>query len=145
LRVEVGPNEVEDDAVTTVRRDTGEKNMGTDREDFIESAQDRLDDIQEGLYTELEEYLEENIREAESKNEILSTIGRNRGYVRTRWCGDEACEQEVKDEISAEIVVLPFREDSEPASIQATDEHIEGECAVCGDEAERWAYFAKNY
>jgi prolyl-tRNA synthetase len=145
LRVEVGPNEVEDQAVTTVRRDTGDKEMGTDREDFIESAQERLDEIQEGLYSELEEYLEDNIREAESKNEILQTIGKNRGYVKTRWCGNEECEDEIKDQVAAEIVVLPFREDSEPASIQASDEHIEGECAVCGENAERWAYFAKNY
>jgi prolyl-tRNA synthetase len=145
LRVEVGPNEVEDEAVTAVRRDTSDKEMGTDREDFIESAQERLDEIQEGLYSELEEYLEDNIREAESKNEILQTIGKNRGYVKTRWCGNEECEDEIKDQVAAEIVVIPFREDSEPASIQASDEHIDGECAVCGENAERWAYFAKNY
>ena len=97
------------------------------------------------MYEELEEYQHENIREAESKNEILATIGKSRGYVKTRWCGKESCEEEVKDEVSAEIVVLPFREDSEPATIQDSEEHIDGECAVCGEKAERWAYFAKNY
>ncbi|MFB6116625.1 MAG: proline--tRNA ligase, partial [Candidatus Nanosalina sp.] len=113
--------------------------------EFIENVQDRLDEIQEGLYNELEEYLHENIREADSKEEILQTIGKNRGYVKTKWCGDESCEEEIKDQVAAEIVVLPFREDSEPATVQASDEHIDGECAVCGDNAERWAYFAKNY
>jgi prolyl-tRNA synthetase len=145
LRVEVGPNEMEDNAVTTVRRDTGDKEMGLDREEFIDSAEATLEDIQASMYSELEEYLHENIREAESKNEILATIGKSRGYVKTRWCGDEACEDEVKDEVSAEIVVLPFREDSKPATIQDSEEEIDGECAVCGEEAERWAYFAKNY
>ncbi len=145
LRVEVGPNEMEDEAVTTVRRDTGDKEMGLDREEFIETAEETLDDIQESMYNELEEYLEENIREAESKNEILATIGKNRGYVKTRWCGDEECEEEIKDEVSAEIVVLPFQEDSKPATIQDEDEEIDGECSICGEEAERWAYFAKNY
>ncbi|MFB6158292.1 MAG: proline--tRNA ligase anticodon binding domain-containing protein, partial [Candidatus Nanohalobium sp.] len=145
LRVEVGPNEVEDEAVTTVRRDTGDKEMGIDREQFLGNVEDRLDEIQEGLYNELEEYLHENIREAESKEEILQTIGKNRGYVKSRWCGDESCEEEIKDQVAAEIVVLPFREDSKPATIQASEEHIDGECAVCGDKAERWAYFAKNY
>jgi prolyl-tRNA synthetase len=145
LRVEVGPNELNDEAVTAVRRDTGDKEMGIDREEFIESAEKRLDEIQEGLYNQLEEYLEENIREAGDKEEILMTIGKNRGYVKTRWCGKEECEEEIKDEVAAEIVVLPFREDSEPSTIQASDEHIDGECAVCGESAERWAYFAKNY
>ncbi|PSH02445.1 MAG: proline--tRNA ligase, partial [Nanohaloarchaea archaeon QH_8_44_6] len=122
-----------------------EKEMGIDRKQFIEEAEERLEEIQEGLYNELEKYLEENIREAESKQEILATVGKNRGYVKTRWCGKEKCEEEIKEEVSAEIVVLPFREDSEPASIQASDEQIDGECAVCGENAERWAYFAKNY
>jgi prolyl-tRNA synthetase len=145
LRVEVGPNEMEDDAVTTVRRDTGDKEMGLDREEFIDSAEATLEDIQASMYEELEEYLHENIREAESKNEILATIGKSRGYVKTRWCGDESCEAEVKEEVSAEIVVLPFEEGSKPATIQASDEEIDGQCAICGEEAERWAYFATNY
>jgi prolyl-tRNA synthetase len=147
LRVEVGPNEVEQGNITIKRR--VEDKDGISQKIFEKTEADRvsreLDKIQERMYEELEEYLEENIREAESKNEILSTVGRNRGYVKTKWCGKERCEEEIKDEVSAEIVVLPFQEDSEPASIQDEEEHIDGECAVCGDSAERWAYFAKNY
>ena len=145
LRVEIGPNEMEDNTVTTVRRDNGDKEMGVNREEFIDSAEEVLEDIQASMYEELQEYLHENIREASSKNEILSTIGKNRGYVKSRWCGKESCEEEIKDQVSAEIVVLPFQEDSKPETIQASEEEIEGECAVCGEEAERWAYFAKNY
>jgi prolyl-tRNA synthetase len=145
LRVEVGPNEVEDDAVSTVRRDTGNKEMGVDRGEFVSEAEDIFEDIQESMFGELEEYLHENIRKADSKNEILSTIGKNRGYVKTKWCGKEECEEEVKDQVAAEIVVLPFREDSKPATIQENSEQISGECAICGEKAERWAYFAKNY
>ena len=145
LRIEVGPNEIEEKAVTTVRRDNGEKEMGIDKDKFISNAEDVLDDIQESMYNELEEYQQENIREADSKNEILATIGKSRGYVKTRWCGKEECEEEIKDEVSAEIVVLPFQEDSKPATIQEEGEEISGDCAVCGESAERWAYFAKNY
>lgn len=143
LRVEIGPNEVEDEAVTTVRRDNGEKDMGRNREEFMEQAETILENIQKSLYTELEDYLEENIREADSKQEILGTIGKNRGYVKTKWCGDEGCEEEVKEEVSAEIVVLPFRENSEPETIRK--DSVEGGCAICGNDAKKWAYFAKNY
>jgi len=145
LRVEVGPNEMEDKAVTTVRRDNGDKEMGIDRDEFVGEAESTLEDIQQSLYNELEEYLHENIREADSKNEILATIGKNRGYVKSRWCGDEECEEEIKNEVAAEIVVLPFQQGSKPATIQEEEEQIDGECAVCGEGAERWAYFAKNY
>lgn len=144
LRLEVGPNEMEDKEVTAARRDNGEQ-TSFDLDSTNAEVDSLLDAVQEGLYNELEEYLHENIREAESKNEILGTIGKSRGYVKTRWCGDESCEEEIKEEVAAEIVVLPFQEDSEPASIQDEDNHIDGKCAVCGDSAERWAYFAKNY
>ncbi len=145
LRVEIGPNEMEDETVTYVRRDNGEKEMGVDLGDFVETVEDTLNDIQKSMYNELENYQQENIRKAASKEEILGTIGKNRGYVKTRWCGKESCEEEVKDQVSAEIVVLPFDEDSKPAQVRSEDDEIEGECAVCGEDAVTWAYFAKNY
>jgi hypothetical protein len=40
---------------------------------------------------------------------------------------------------------LQFREESKPATIQYSKEEIDGECSICGEEAERWVYFAKNY
>ena len=144
LRLEVGPNEMEDETVTAVRRDTGEKEEIA-FEDLEERATELMDEIQESMYNELEEYLHENIRQADSKNEILATIGKSRGYVKTRWCGKEECEAEIKDEVAAEIVILPFQEDSKPATIQDSEEEIDGECAICGENAERWTYFAKNY
>jgi prolyl-tRNA synthetase len=144
LRLEIGPNEVEDEELTTVRRDTGEQGS-MNLEALNTKIQDRLEDIQEHMYSELADYLESNIRTAHTKEEILGTIGKSRGYVKARWCGDEECEAQIKDQVSAEIVVLPFREDSKPATIQTSDEALEGDCAVCGEKAERWAYFAKNY
>ncbi|MFB6190353.1 MAG: proline--tRNA ligase [Candidatus Nanohaloarchaea archaeon] len=144
LRLEIGPNEVEDEEVTAVRRDTGDREV-LDRDEVAGETDSLLEEVQDSLYGELEDYLQENIRLAESKQEILGTIGKNRGYVKTRWCGKETCEKEVKDEVAAEIVILPFDEDSKPETLQEEDECIDGECAICGDDAKRWAYFAKNY
>ncbi len=142
LRLEIGPNEVSDAEVTAVRRDTDEQESIPVGE-AEEEVEQLLYDVQRSMYNRLEEYLEENIREAESKQEILGIIGKNRGYVKAKWCGEESCEEEVKQEVAAEIVVLPFREDSKPEEIR--EEEIEGECAVCGENAKKWVYFAKNY
>lgn len=143
LRIEVGPDEMENETLTLVRRDNSEKiNIETGE---IEKTTDILSTIQNHLYTELEEYLEDHIHQADSKEEILKQIGSNRGYVKTKWCGREKCESEVKEEISAEIVVLPFREDSKPSSLISKNEEVDGKCSVCGEEAQTWAYFAKNY
>lgn len=142
LRLEIGPNEMEDEEVTAARRDNGEQ-LTIQLENVEDKVRETLDDIQKSLFDELKDYQQENIREAESKKEILGTIGKNRGYVKTRWCGKESCETEIKDQVAAEIVVLPFDEDSKPESIH--EEDIGGGCAVCGEDAKRWAYFAKNY
>jgi prolyl-tRNA synthetase len=66
----------------------------------------------------------------------MGTIGRYGGYVKTGWCGDEACEQVIKEKVAAEIVMLPLDEDAGP---------VHDDCTICGDPAEETAYFAKSY
>ncbi len=143
LRIEIGPDEAESGTATMVRRDTGDREE-VEVSDLNTRVNELMDEIQENLYQELERYQENNIRTAESKKEILGTIGRSRGYVRARWCGSESCEAEIKDEVAAEIVVLPFSEDSAPETVQG-EPTIQGECAVCGEDASKWAWYAKNY
>ena len=58
------------------------------------------------------------------------------GYVKTGWCGDEDCEAEIKDEIAAEIVMLPLDDEAEP---------VHDTCGICEEPAEETAYFAKSY
>ncbi|WP_433626964.1 proline--tRNA ligase [Halomicrococcus sp. NG-SE-24] len=135
VRFEIGPNEVEDDEVTVVHRPDGES-VTEERVDIVETTRDHFDAVFDKLYEAAEENLEENVREAYEVSQILGTIGQHGGYVKTPWCGDEACETVVKDEIAAEIVMLPLDRDEEP---------IGEECAVCGDAAEETAYFAKSY
>jgi prolyl-tRNA synthetase len=143
LRIEIGPDEAESGTATLVRRDTGDREEAEISE-LDARVNELMDEIQEELYRELERYQQDNVRTAKSKDQILGTIGRNRGYVRARWCGDESCETEIKDEVAAEIVVLPFKEESTPKGVQKESE-IQGECAVCGEDARKWAWYAKNY
>jgi prolyl-tRNA synthetase len=135
LRIEVGPHEVEDDEVTLVHRPDGESET-VDREGLADTVGDHLDTVFAKLKADAEATLEENVREAESRAEILGTIGQHGGYVKAGWCGDEACETEIKDQIAAEIAMVPMDRDAEP---------IHEDCAVCGDSATETAYFAKTY
>jgi len=135
LRVEVGPNEVEDEEVTLNHRPDGESET-VDREGLVETVDDHLDTIFAKLKARAEENLEENVREAESREEILGTLGQHKGYVKAPWCGDEECEEPIKDAMAAEIVMVPLDRDAEP---------IGDECAICGEDAEETAYFAKSY
>ncbi|WP_135820333.1 proline--tRNA ligase [Halostella litorea] len=135
VRFEIGPNEVEDERVTVVHRPDGES-VEADRDGIADAVEDHFEDVHDKLYAAAEENLEENVREAHSPEDILGTIGRYGGYVKTPWCGDEACETAIKEEIAAEIVMTPLDDDAEP---------IGDDCGVCGDEAVETAYFAKSY
>ncbi|ESP89045.1 proline--tRNA ligase [Candidatus Halobonum tyrrellensis] len=139
VRFEIGPHEVDDGEVTVVHRPDGEETT-VDREGVAETARDHLDTVYGKLYAAAEERLDTEVREADSRSEILGTIGQHGGYVKAPWCGDEACETEIKDQIAAEIVMVPFPDDDD----RRDDDH-DDDCAVCGDHATRTAYFAKSY
>jgi len=135
LRIEIGPHEVEDDDVTIVHRPDGEEET-VGRENLARNVDDHLDTVFAKLKASAEETLEENVREADSREDILGTIGQHGGYVKAPWCGDEDCEEPIKEAIAAEIVMVPMDRDEEP---------IGDECAICGDAATETAYFARSY
>ena len=135
LRLEIGPNETDDDQVTVVHRPDGDRHVES-RSGIGETVFDHLATIHEKLYEAAAANLEENVREAESRDEILGTIGRHGGYVRAPWGGAEACEAEIKEQIAADIVMVPLEADESPAG---------DACAVCGGDATETAYFARSY
>ena len=137
VRMEIGPNEADDGTVTLVHRPDGESTE-EGREDIAETVSSHFDEVYAKLYAAAEENLESNVREAEDRAEILGTIGQHGGYVKAPWCGDEACEDEIKDQIAAEIVMVPLND--EDAEI-----HHGEDCAICDDDAAETAYFAKSY
>ncbi len=135
LRIEIGPNEVAEETVTLVHRPDGEK-RSVEVDGLDETVGSELDEIHDKLYEAAAENLEENVRTATSREEILGTIGQHGGYVKSGWCGDERCEEPIKDAIAAEIVLVPLDRDEEP---------IHDTCAICDEPATETVYFARTY
>jgi prolyl-tRNA synthetase len=142
VRFEIGPHEVADDEITVVHRPDGESTT-VDRDDIDETVFDHFDEVYAKLFAAAEENLAENVREADSRNEILGTIGQHGGYVKAPWCGEEDCETEIKDQIAAEIVMVPMKGNDEQHHSAVREGDCD--CAVCGEAAETTAYFAKSY
>jgi prolyl-tRNA synthetase len=135
LRIEIGPNEAGEKTVTLVHRPDGESET-VSRENLVSEVTTAFDRIYAKLYAAAEETLNSNVRQAMSRNELLGTIGRHGGYVQTPWCGEEACETAIKDEIAAEIVMVP---------LEGEGIHHGHSCAICDNPATETAYFAKSY
>ena len=68
--------------------------------------------------------------------EILSTLAeKGDGFVRAPWCGDEACEDAVKEKTGVSSRCIPFGETLAPGS----------RCVCCGREAKHLVYWGKAY
>ena len=58
------------------------------------------------------------------------------GFAKAMWCGDQACEDEIKDRFNASSRNMPFDQAGETF----------GEtCVCCGKKAAKVMYFAKAY
>ncbi len=143
VRIEIGPNEAADDEVTLVHRPDNAKTVEP-REGVAETVDEHLEAVYDKLYTAAETNLEENIRTADSPEEIMGTIGQHGGYVAVPWCGDPACEEVIKEKVAAEIVMQPLAEDGSEGEPKAPEDD-DATCVICGEPATEIAYFAKSY
>ena len=135
LRIEIGPRDVKAGTAVVVRRDTRVKESVA-----LASLKDRvtvlLDEIQKGLFEQALRFREDNTHNASNYQEFKSIMENERGFIRAVWCGNEACEDKIKEETQATIRVLPL----EPESAET-----DGVCVCCGEPGRTPAFFAKAY
>ena len=129
LRIEIGPKEIQNEEITTVRRDTAEK------ESFAlgqatEEASRLLQKIQDNLYKEADEFLRTHTREINSYDDFKKVIESDRGFLLAFWCENLECEVKIKEETKATVRCLP---------LDAKEEN--GKCIYCGGLAKhRWLF-----
>jgi prolyl-tRNA synthetase len=133
LRIEVGPKDVAKNSVVLVRRDTGEK-IEVSLEGLDAKVTGLLETIQEELYKKASEFLKNNVHTVKNYDEFKETLAKKKGIIHAPWCGDQGCEDKIKEETSAKITNIPF------------DQGKLGEkCIYCGKKAKEMANFAKSY
>jgi prolyl-tRNA synthetase len=133
LRLEIGPKDLAKGQVMVVRRDTGEK-MAVKEEKLVETVEKLLNNIQENLFNKAKSFLQKNIREVSDYNKFKEVIEKKRGLIKTYWCGNEDCEDKIKEETKASIRCIPFEQ-----------EEASGKCIYCGKESSTLVYFARAY
>ncbi len=133
IRIEIGPRDLDKGHVVIVRRDTGDKEFIA-REELPALLPGLLDRIQDDMLQKALEFREANTRSGSDYEEFKKIMETERGLFLAPWCGDDSCEEKVKNETRATIRCLPF--DREP----------EGDkCFACGGKAVEAAYFARAY
>jgi prolyl-tRNA synthetase len=133
LRLEVGPRDLENNQCVVVRRDTGEK-MTLPLDGIETTIQKLLDEIHGAMYAKAQQSLASRIYDADSWTSFVDQVRERPGFIRAMWCGDEACEQKIKDETGATSRCMPF-----------VDVQHEGTCIACGRAADKLVVWGKAY
>jgi prolyl-tRNA synthetase len=138
LRLELGPRDLANQTVMLARR-TGGPKESVALGGLPERLHAEMDAMQQALLQAATARREANsIRNATRADLIEKTSGEGGGgFVYGGWCGQRACEAEIKEQTKATIRVLPdveFRSEVTPAR-----------CLWCGGPSVTEAVWAKAY
>jgi len=146
LRVEIGPRDMADDAVFVGRRDRSPKaRESIPREQFIATACEILDDIQQQLFARALAFQEAHtqvIDDREAFYDYFTPKNGERpeihgGFALSGWCGQNDCENRIKEDLKVTIRCIPF---ALPDGVAG-----QGPCICCGAPGGGRVYFAKAY
>ena len=130
VRLEIGPKDVANQAVMSVRRDTRAKES-IPLAQLAERLPALLADIQQGLFQQALDHRTANTTLVHTLDEVIAHFAaEKRGFVAVPWDGSAAFEAKVKEQTGATLRCVPF--DTERFASIAKDGH-------------RVALFARSY
>ncbi|MCI8416779.1 MAG: proline--tRNA ligase [Lachnospiraceae bacterium] len=133
VRIELGPKDIEANQAVLVRRDTREKLTVS-----LDELEEKLGQVLTAMQTEMLEraraHRDAHTYDAQNYEEFVDIVNNKPGFVRGMWCGDQACEDKIKEETSATSRCMPFQQ-----------ERIAETCVCCGRPAKSLVYWGKAY
>ena len=134
LRLEIGPKDIEAGQCVLVRRDNREK-VVVKLEDLETVVPQMLKDVHNALYQKALENRERRTFACTSMDEIAAKLQENGdGFVKAMWCGDEECEDKVKEVTGVGSRCIPFDQ-----------ENLSDRCVCCGKPAQHMVLWGKAY
>lgn len=134
VRVEIGPKDIEASQCVIATRHNGEKNI-ISLDELEETVAKKLNEVRDGLYKKALENRERRTYACKTMDEIISVLEeKGDGFVKAMWCGDEACEDIVKEKTGVGSRCIPFEQ-----------ENISDVCVCCGKPAKAMVYWGKAY
>ena len=133
IRVEIGPKDIEANKCVICRRDTREK-----IEVSLDELESKVAEILDTMQTEMLEiaraHREDHTYVAKNMEEFEKLFTEKSGFVKAMWCGDQACEDTIKEKLSVTSRCMPFEQ-----------EQITDTCVCCGKPAKKMVYWGRAY
>jgi prolyl-tRNA synthetase len=133
VRVELGPKDIEAGKVVLVRRDTREK-IEVALDDVETEVTALLQKIQKEMLERARAHRDAHTYTAKNYDEFKEIIETKPGFIKAMWCGDQACEDKIKEDFAATSRCMPF-----------TQEEISDVCVCCGKPAKKMVYWGRAY
>ena len=134
LRLEIGPKDIENNQCVLVRRDNRQKYF-VSLDNLEAEIENLLNEFGKAIYDKAAANMEEKTYACTSIEEIISARAeKGEGFVRAMWCGEEACEDEVKEMTGVGSRCIPFAQ-----------ENISDVCVCCGKPAKHMVLWAVAY
>jgi prolyl-tRNA synthetase len=131
LRIEIGPKDMDKQKIIVAKRYNKEKtDLSFNEIDKIESI---LDEIQSKMLENAREQSKLNTIDISDYNEFKEKIAKG-GFFNAPWCGNQECEEKIKEETGADIRVIPFDSEDENRN-----------CVYCNEKSTSIPIFARGY
>ena len=132
-RIEIGPKDIEKNQAVIVRRDTREK-ITVSIDELADRIPEILDTIQKDMLERARAHRESHTYTALNYDEFKDTAANKAGFIKAMWCGDQACEDKIKEDTTCTSRCMPFAQ-----------EKLSDVCVCCGKPAKAMVYWGKAY
>ena len=122
LRIEIGPNEVNENKVVISRRDIDKSKADILFENINHEIEKLLLDIQTNLLKKSKVHLKQNTTHVETFDELIDTLNKKSGFVTCYWKENKEDELKVKESTSATIRCYPLSHSENKHSINQKDD-----------------------
>ena len=134
VRIEIGPRDIENNQCVLVTRHNREKTV-VSLDNLSEEVAKKLQEVRDGIFKKALENREKRTYSCKTMDEIVKALEENGdGFVKAMWCGDEACEDKVKEETGVGSRCIPLEQ-----------ENISDTCVCCGKKAKYMVMWGKAY
>ena len=132
IRIEIGPKDIEKNQVVMARRYNQTKDdISLDK--VSETLNLELENIQQQMFVNAKKILDERVVRVSEYQQFKDELMSGK-MIDCSWCGNQTCEDKIKEETGADLRVIPF-DDTQKSET----------CIYCKNSGTTNALFAKGY
>ncbi len=134
MRIEIGPRDIEANQCVIVPRCSHDKTF-VSLDELEDKAGEMLKYVRDTLYANALENRRTHTHDCTTMDEMKKSLEEyGDGFIRAMWCGEEACEDKVKEVTGVGSRCIPFEQ-----------EKLSDVCVCCGKPAKHMLFWAKAY